>query len=184
MLKINYEDKSYSIKNTLEELLIKDYEKIASILNDEEKLTVDKWSEVMIYLGIPQDIVEDFDAFVFRDIIKEFNIINVEKTEIPQYINVDGKYYAAYDENFKLTVKELALIEKVAQKNKNMWVADVMSIIYKNPSVDKTMRYDSGHLKHKADLIRENVTADKAIGIIEYLSKRLIKDYQMISENG
>mgnify|MGYP000208026769 CR=1 FL=1 len=183
MLKINYEDKSYSIKNSLEELLIKDYEKIASILNNEDKLTVDKWSEVMVYLGVPQDIVDDFDAFAFRDIIKQFNIIDINKSEILPTINVDGKEYVAFEETFKLTVKELALIEKVAQKNKDMWVGDVMAIIYKNPDVDKNMRYDNAHLKYKAELIRENVTADKSLPIIDYLSKRLIKDYEMITED-
>ncbi len=46
MLKINLNEKSYEIRNSMNELLIKEFEHITSLLNDKEKQYFEKWSEI------------------------------------------------------------------------------------------------------------------------------------------
>ena len=60
--------------NSVDELLLKDFEYITSIFNDKEKQHFEKWSEIFVFLGLPEDVVDEFDTFAFIDIIKEFNI--------------------------------------------------------------------------------------------------------------
>jgi hypothetical protein len=176
MININFEDKTYTIKNQVSELLIKDFEHICSILNDKEKNKIDKWSEIFIYLGLPEEVVDEFDSFAFINIIKEFNLIDVEGEDFAKEIILDDKTYIAYEDKFKLTVKEMSLIEYYVQKNENRYLGEMMAIIYKHPDYDKTINFDKAHIHFKAELIRKQITTNKAIPFITFLSKRLIKD--------
>ena len=76
MLRIKYKEEVYEIKNSPNELLLKDFEYVTNIFNDKEKQHFEKWSEIFVYLGLPESVVDDFDTFAFIDIIKEFNILN------------------------------------------------------------------------------------------------------------
>jgi hypothetical protein len=57
-----------------------------------------------------------------------------------------------------------------------------MAIIYKRPGFDKTINFDKAHIHHKAELFRKNLTADKVIPFISFLSKKLIGDYELIEQ--
>ena len=180
MLKINLNEKSYEIRNSMNELLIKEFEHITSLLNDKEKQYFEKWSEIFIYLGLPQDIVDSFDTFAFLDIIKEFNIFKHSDTEIVKEIEIKGDLYISYDETFKITVKDMAMIEGYIAKNDNRYIGEVMAILYKRPGFDKKINYDKAHIHHKAELFRNNITADNVVPIISFLSKKLVVDYELV----
>lgn len=182
MLKINYEGTKYSIKNKLTELLIKDYEKIASILNREDLILLDRYTEIFVYLGIPRDVAEDIDSYYFIECIQKFNLITNEPLNILQSIDINGTSYVAYENEFKLSTKERSLIEKYTESNKDSWIANAMAVIYKNPEIDSSLKYDKAHLEYKAQLIRDNITADKCIPIIDFLSKRAIKEYELLNK--
>ena len=182
MLNINYNGKTYSIRNNVEELLLKEFEEITKIFNDKGKLHFEKWSEIFIYLGLPEEIANELDSFAFIEIIKEFNIDNITSKEIIKEIIIDGDNYIAYNGVFKLTVKEMSLIEGYIKSNENRYLGEIMAIIYKRPGVDKNINYDKAHIHFKAELFRKNVTTDKAVPFISFLSKKLIKDFELINE--
>jgi len=184
MLNLKLEGETYPIKNSLDELTIKQFEFISSILNDKEKSHISKWSEIFIYLGLPEDIVENLDSFSFIEIINNFNFTfeELKEKEIVKEIILDGVSYFAYDETFKITVKEMALIEEYVKKNENKYLAEIMAVIYKRNDLQKEMQYDKAHIKHKADLIRTQITSDIAFPIIGFLAKRLIKDFKLIED--
>lgn len=184
MLKINVKEKSYEIKNSVDELLLKDFEYITSIFNNKEKQNFEKWSEIFVFLGLPEDVVDEFDTFAFIDIIKEFNIINIKDKEIVKEFEIDGDLYVSYDETFKITVKEMSLIEHYIQKNADRYLGEIMAVLYKRPGFDKSVNYDKAHIHHKAELFRRTLTADKAVPFISFLSKKLISDYEFIEEQG
>lgn len=183
MLKINHKEKTYQVRNNVDELLLKEFEEVSSIFNNKDKDYFEKWSEIFVYLGLEQDFVDELDTFAFIDIIKEFNIVNLDKTDIIKEIEVEGDLYVAYDEQFKLTVKEMTLIEHYIKKNENRYLGEIMAIVYKRPGFDKTINFDKAHIHHKAELFRKNLTADKAIPFISFLSKKLIYDYELIEQN-
>jgi hypothetical protein len=169
--------------NSVDEFLVKDFEQICSILNNKEKQSFQKWSEVFIYLGLPENIVDDFDAAAFISIIKEFNIQSKLETEIKKEIELDGIKYQAFDEKFKLTVKETALIEGYIAKNDNRYLGEILAVIYKRQDITKDMHYDKAHIHYKAELIRKEITADVAVPLINFMSKRLINDFAMIEND-
>lgn len=183
MININYEGTIYPIKNSVEEFSIKEFEQVCSILNDKEKPTMEKWTDVFVSLGMPVEVVDDFDATAFISIIKEFNIQSELNTEVKKEITLDGITYQAFDEKFKLTVKETAMIEGYIKKNENRYLGEILAVIYKRPDLTKDMHFDKAHLHFKAELIRKQVTADVAVPIINFMSKRLIKDFEIIEAN-
>ena len=182
MLRIKYKEEVYEIKNSPNELLLKDFEYVTNIFNDKEKQHFEKWSEIFVYLGLPESVVDDFDTFAFIDIIKEFNILNKSNNDIIKDFTIDNETYIAYDEEFRLTVKEMSLIEHYIDKNDKRYLGEVMAVIYKVPGADKTINFDKAHIHHKAELFRKGLTADKVIPIISFLSKKLVKDYEFIQE--
>lgn len=183
MLTIKYNNQSFDIRNELTELTIKDFEFITNNVNDKEKPTFDKWSEIFVYLGVPQEIVDEMDSDEFLQIAKEFYDIETNFTDVPQFIEVDGITYRAYEEKFKMTVKEMSMIEAAVRKNRDRYIAEVMAIIYKNPELDKALTYDKSHIHFKAELFRKTLTADKCVPMINFISGRLIKDSEQIQEN-
>jgi len=182
MLKINLNEKSYEIRNSMNELLIKEFEYITSLLNDKEKQYFEKWSEIFVYLGLPQDVVDSFDTFAFIDIIKEFNIFNQTNTDIVKEIKIGDDSYVSYNDTFKITVKDMSMIEYYIGKNDKRYIGEVMAILYKRPGFDKTLNYDKAHIHHKAELFRNNITADNVVPVITFLSKKLVVDYELVKE--
>jgi hypothetical protein len=183
MLKIKYDERVYEIKNSPNELLLKDFEHIICIFNDKDKQHFEKWSEILIYLGLPEDVVDNFDSFAFIDIIKEFNINDISDVEITKEFTIGEDLYVAYEDTFKLTVKEMSLIEYYISKNNDRYLGEIMAVIYKRPGFDKIINFDKAHIHHKAELFRKNIMADKAVPFISFLSKKLIKDYESIEES-
>ena len=170
---------SYEIRNQLDELTIGEFEELSLIMNNHELNTIDKWSRVFNFLGIPIDVIDSFDSFTFMDIIKEFNFFNVHLNKPVDEISLNGITYKASlkDDQPLITVKEMKLIEDAIKSNPHRYLANMLAIIYKRDDVDKTITYDNAHIKFKADMIRKEITADIAMPYIEFLSKKLINDH-------
>ena len=183
MLNVNYNGSTYPVKNRAEEFLIKDFENVTKILNDKKKNNIDKWSETFVYCGLPQDIVDEFDAGAFIQLVKEFNILDGLNIEISKEIELNGEIYTAYDDEFKMTVKDMRFIEDYIVKNDDRYLGELMAVIYKRKDLDKSLHYDKSHIHFKAELFRKEVTADKTIPFIQFLSKKLVQDYELI-KNG
>jgi hypothetical protein len=183
MININFDGKTIAIKNTVNELLIGEFEYICDILNDTKNInTIEKWGNIFLYLGIPQDVLDNLDAMDFIELIKEFNISDKNFTTIENEITLDGHiYYYNFDE-VKMTVKEVTLIESYITKDSNKYIGDMMAILYKRNDVDKNITFDKAHIEHKAKLFRKNITADKSIPFLTYLTKKLSKDSEQLND--
>lgn len=178
MIKIN----DYEIRNKIDELLICEYEYISKIYNSQEIDNIDKWVKIFIYLGVPADVIDDLDLQEFIQLIGKFQLnIEMEQKEIVKEIVINDVVYSAYDEIFKLSVKDMALIENYIKERPENYIGEAMSVIYKNRNFDRTIHYDKAHIKNKAEIFRKNVTADKVIPIINIISKKLIKDGELIN---
>lgn len=180
MIQIKHGENIYDVKNLTTELLVKEFEEITYILNNKKLHTIERWSRVFKYLGVPEETIDNFDTTDFIELIKEYNLTTVLDTTITKEIEIDGWVYSAYDEKFKLTVRETALIENYIHKNDNKYIGELLAIVYKKQGIESSLHFDTSHIAYKAKLIRENITADVAIPLINFLSKRLIKDFDII----
>lgn len=181
MININIQDEQYSIKNKLNEMTIGEYEKVTEILNNEKLDYIDKWIEVLILLGLSEDVIDTFGISEFTQIIKGFQLAGDVEKEIQQTITLNDKPFNSFTENdFKITVKEMAMIENVIKKKPTRYLGDVLAILYKSPDADRTINYDKSHIKFKAELIRKEVTADVVVPILNKIGQIIIKDFNTI----
>jgi hypothetical protein len=179
MIKVKFEDKVYEVKNTLDEILISDFENIISIMNN-KKNYIDRWSEVFIILGLPEIVLENMDSSDFINVIKEVDINTDTEVKLEKEITIDNVVYRIKHDEVKISVKEMRLIEKFIIDNDNKYIGDIMAVLYRNESSDDTINYDLTHIKHKAKLFRDNVTVDKSLPFLKYLSTKIVKDFNTI----
>lgn len=179
MLIVKYNNKKYNVKNETNEILIGEFEDLIETMNS-EKNYIDRWSEVFVLLGLPQDVVDDMDSEDFINIIKEMNITIDRDMELTPEIEIEGILYKLKSNEIKISVKDMRFIEDFIIKGKNKYIGDIMAVLYRNEKSDDVINYDLSHIKHKAKLFRENVTVDKSIPFIKYLSTKIVKDYTTI----
>ena len=182
MIKLKFNRKIYQFKNKLNEFTIGEFEKICEIMNQQGS-TIEKWFNVFELLGIEEDILNNIDIEDFIKLIKDFNLnAKIFKGDIKKEIILNDIKYIAYEDKFRLTVKETALIESYIQKNDNRYLGELIAIVYKNPELQKDLHFNKAHIHYKAELIRKEITADIAIPLINFLSKQLIKNVELIEK--
>lgn len=182
MINVTLNAEIYPIKNKLSEYTIGEFEKICKILNNTDNSNIDNWAKVFVILGLPSTVVDECDIESFLALIKNISLTDDISNEIVKEITVEDKIYIAYDDKFKLTVKETGLIESYIKKNNEVYLADMLAVIYKNPEIDKSLHYDKSHLNYKAELFRKHLTSDIAIPFINILAKKIINDISLIQE--
>lgn len=181
MLSIKHNGNVFQVKSSINEFTVGEFEHISAIINDNEKDHLDKWSEIFVYCGLDKEVLDDMDAFDFMELIKEFNVFDVVGGEIIKTLELDGIFYYSHVTDFKISVKEMRMIEDFIKDDTNKYIANVMAVIYKREDTDKIINFDSSHIKHKASLIRKQVTADKCVPIINYISQKLVKDFDILN---
>jgi hypothetical protein len=179
MLKVKFDKKTYKIKSELKELLIGEFEQIIAIMNN-NKNYIDRWSEVFLILGLPEIVLESMDSADFINLIKEIDINTNVDVKLLKEIEIEGVKYQLKHDEVKVSVKEMRIIEDFIIKNENKYIGDIMAVLYRNEKSDDTINYDLAHIKHKAKLFRENVTVDKSLPFLKYLSTKIVKDFNTI----
>ncbi len=98
------------IPNQLNELTIQQFEDITEIHNDSSLDIIEKHIKVFELLGVSEDemVEADVDFETFKKYVQEFN----QKTDasIIKEVEIDGYTYKAYEEEFKLSVKDMKVI--------------------------------------------------------------------------
>lgn len=182
MLEIELNGNVYQLKHTADEFLIGEYERVSSIINNTELDQIDKYSQLFVELGIPQTVLDELNTIKFFEIIKSYNGYQFEVGEFTKEIEINGRTYKAFEDEFFLSVKDMKEIEKSIKRNPDSFIGDVMAIVFKDVELTKNEHYVDAHIKHKAKLFRDNVTFDKAVPFISYFSKEVIASLQMFKE--
>ena len=165
MLTIKFKGETYNLKNSVKELTVGEFEDILIILNKEDNV-INKWFEIFIRLGLSEEVINNIGLDEFKIIIREFNF-NTSNIVIKKSIKINGSEYKCFNSRFKLTVKNIIMIENYILINPNKYIAEVIAILYTKE--DEELNHFK--VKFKADLIRNEVPATIAIPIINLLSK-------------
>jgi len=184
MITIKHLDKKYVIKNKLSELTINEYENIQTLINLENTEYFEKYMEVLRYLGLPYEVVNDMDLDNLLNFIKQ-----LENTKIKGYkktITIDGNKFVGIEKGKDtptLTPRALKLIEKAMKDNQQKNVAEIMAILFKFESDTEVEHYSVAHLKWKTHLFRTQVTSDIALPYVVYISQKILSNIKAISVN-
>jgi hypothetical protein len=173
MIKIN----DYEVKNTVEELTVKEFEEIAGIQNDQSLDYVEKQIKVFTTLGVDEDVIDAMDIREFKSKVREFNDVEAKEYPFQNEFEIDGFIYKAYDEEFKLSVRDLKHIESKVKKSPSKYMAFMLAVIFKRTDLTKAEHYDNAHLKHKEELFSK-LPAAVAVPYVTHIGRELAKAIQ------
>jgi hypothetical protein len=159
------------IPNRVDEMTIEQFELITEISNNQNIDPIDRHLQIFVALGIPEKEFFDFDVADFIDIVKEFNDGNkmAELSDPVTTLELDGYAYSA---EFKLTVRETKLIEKIAITKPKGYISDILAVMFKRDDLTNAEHYAEAHLKLKAKLIK-GLTADIAIPYLMFIANKI-----------
>lgn len=172
MITITHEDKEYKVRNQGSEVTLNELAKISHILESDGGYYA-KWLDIIDVLSTKglSDVIDD-DALV--GVIENMNITNIEN-EVKEVIEVNGREYKTNVKDGKLTLsgRDLATIERFVRSG-GAWGAKAFAVVYKDVDLGVNEHYTDAHVKHKANLFGDNVTADIAAPVVFQLSQRII----------
>jgi hypothetical protein len=120
----------------------------------------------MIYLGIPEAVIDEMDMDDFLNVVKELNYDSTNDVLLNEFEHEDVTYVNNPDK-FKLSVKNNIQIEEYIAKNNIEYMAEVMAILYPIPGIENTKEI----ITKRAAFFRKELSAKYVIPIIYYISK-------------
>lgn len=174
---------SKEIKNLGSEMDIQTFEKVSSYINDNEAETFEKWINIFVFLGADENEINEMDFNDFRECVKEFNSVREKiKPEYTKTLEIDGYTYQSYDEEFKLSVRDLKYIEKSIKKDPANYLARMMAIIFKRTDLTNTEHYADAHIDFKTKLFKKQ-NADLVIPFVAYVGNKLNETAEKIKQS-
>lgn len=176
--------RDYQMKSELKEYTLYEFDLISATLNNEKLDYIDKYLNVLEILNVPQEIIDDLSDTEFIDIIKNLVLLPPTNDTLLKEIEIDGFIYEAYDgDEFKLKIKDLALIENSVKKNNGKFLAtEAMAIIFKRKDLSKVEHYTPAHIKYKTELFK-NVNVDLVYNYIIFISEKTVKKLSTLFQN-
>lgn len=179
MRKYEYNGKIESLKTLPTEITVEEFKNITK--NQDHVGNFMYYLNAFEILGLSSSFIDDIDDVTLYEIIADFQEdFKVDNTTFKKIIEVDGYEYAAYDENFSLGARDIALIEEEMHKDPVGWITYALAIIFKRTDLSPTEHKASAHIKHKKSLFK-NVTLDIALPYIIYISNSYIDNVKLIS---
>lgn len=179
--------KGYKLPNKASEMNIKLYEKLSEVLeakvrdNGENKdvfkyeSVIDKYLDVLELLGLPESAINELSQEEFKKAVIDFNKPTKVNYKMVNKIEVNGRIYKAFEgKKFNLNVKDGALIEKYARQNPTRYVAEMLAVIFKDENLTDAEHRTNAHIKHKANIFRDEVKAEIAVPYLMEIAKKIL----------
>lgn len=180
MITITLKEVDYNLKTSASDFSLGEYESILTIINSTDE-DFEKYANLLVSVGLPIEVVDNLEIKDFMSVLKQFtqsfDDISQYTSNFSKTIEIGNKIYTSYtDDEFKLKVKELKLIEKFITRNPNAYLSEIIAVVFKDNDLTNTEHYTDAHIRHKAKLFREHVTLDIALPYIIYFSKEILNN--------
>jgi hypothetical protein len=138
--------------NKASEMTLKQYEDVNVILNNKHTDSTEKYIKVFKYFGVDEEYLDNLDFKEFAEFVRQFS--QSEKVEIEKIkeFELNGYTYKSFDEDFKISVKDLKEIEKAFSNERH--ICQLMAIFFKRTDLSNKEHYTPAHIKEKAKLFR------------------------------
>jgi hypothetical protein len=181
MITLNFDSKSFDLRTSLDEITIKEFNKITNIIGEDDEF-FSSWLDILEILGVPNDILDILDIDTLLKIIKEFNLTKSDKLTILKEIEIDGYTYRLYEgDEFKITVRISSLVEDVIKNNPNNFISVLMATLYKRIDLTNKEHTDKSHIEYKTKLF-ENITIDKCMILFMSLYEGIVKKIENFNQ--
>jgi hypothetical protein len=175
MIQIEISGNKRTMNNAINEITVAEFEQLCVILNGDDEDVFDRYLKVFGVLGLTDEEIDVITPSEFIDLTKTFTDEDWECKEFKPTIEVDGVVYTAYSgSEFKLSVRDLAKIEKYIKQDNQKYMGEMLAVIYKNLTLDRMVHYEDSHIKSKAELFRSKVTADVILPYVNLILKDIV----------
>ena len=172
--------RDYEMKSSFTEWTISEYENIVEVLNNDGDY-IDKYIRVLEILGVPDTILDTMYDDEFFSVIE--NILDNEMdNNYRKEVIVDGYRYVAYEDTYKLGIKDMAKIESIITRDEKNKISKIMAVIFKREDLTNTEHYDKAHLEYKAKIF-SNLTADIMIPYMLIIQDKMVKKLVFLNGN-
>jgi hypothetical protein len=179
MINLKLENETFELRNEANEITLKEFNKIYTILNSQTLGKLEQYCEVFKTLGLSESIIYDMDNDSFIELIKSFNAMTITSELPAKEIELNGYKYVSYTgDEFKFKTKDLIEIEKSTKRGVTNFPSFILAIIFKRADLTVNEHYEKSHLELKAKLFEDNVKADFAIPYITLVAKKTLKSLE------
>jgi hypothetical protein len=175
MLLIKCGEEEFELRNEPNELTLKEFDNIFSIVNRPDVDRISSYFEMFELLGVPNSILDNLTQKEFIEMVKSYNDYEIPNTVV-QELEINGRKYSSYiGKEFEFKARDISLIEQAQAKADNRFPSWIMAILYKDSELGRNEHFDWNHIKHKANLFRDNVTSDIVAPLMVRIARRQIK---------
>jgi hypothetical protein len=175
-----YNYKGFDIKTSVNEMTVEQFEKTTVILNNEKITTIERYFNLLSYLGIPDGVLDEITDDEFFNIIKQFNKDQLGNKELIPSFEHNGVKYVAYEgEEFKLKAKDLILIEKNINSSSS-YFASTIAILFKPEGTDLNLVYAPRAIEQRTKIVNTLNAADFYPYIVHITGKIISKTEQAV----
>jgi hypothetical protein len=160
-------------------ILLRQFEQMSIILNQEDKDAIEKYEEIFKSFGVTDDVLNEMTVAEFGKAIKDFVEESQKNNDVfVKEFDIDGYTYKAFD---TLKVKDLRIISKYQTSVR--YAGEMMAICFKRTDLSDVEHYADAHIRHKAQLFRDKLTADICIPYIVKVTELMVKGLSLGNED-
>lgn len=174
-----YKYKNYELNTSLNEMTIGEFETVSSILNDASKSTIEKYIDVISYLGLPDNEILNLTDEELFDIIASFDKNELDRKLLKSFVINEVTYNAYEGDEFKLKAKDLSLIEKRIKDNKPFFSYSI-AVIFKPENTELTVAYLPKLIENRVKLVKE-LNAAEYYPYMVYLTDKVISKTKLMT---
>lgn len=175
MIDVNINGQTKHIKSELKEISIDQFERFCALLLNDAGDILDRYMNIFSILGLSDDDIDLITPAEFLVITKQFIAIEWDSSEFVREVTIDGKTYVSYTgEKYVLSVRDLAKIEKYVSAKGDAYMAEMMAVIYKDPTIDRDKQYEQTHIEDKAKIFRKSMTADILFPYLSLIQNNIV----------
>lgn len=178
MIELNLNGSDYALPNDAKEVRLADFNKIYKISQLKDVGYFEKHLKIFELFGIPYHQWDDISEEKIVELIAEFNKVKVDGSVLCNKVEVNGRTYTAFEDEFVFKARDLVEIERAALKQVDNFPAYILGILFKDDNLTRIEHYVESHIKHKASLFAEHLTSDIAIPYLSLVAKRTLKNIQ------
>jgi hypothetical protein len=159
-------------------ILLKQFEQMSIILNQEDKDAIEKYEEIFKSFGVTDETLNEMTVAEFGKAIKDFVEESQKNNDVfVKEFEIDGYTYRAFD---TLKVRDLRIISKYQTNIR--YAGEMMAVCFKRTNLTDVEHYADAHIRHKAKIFRENLTADVCIPYIVKVTELMVKGLSLGNE--
>lgn len=165
--------------NLTSELTVDQFDMINFIMTNPEFQNYERWLELFIYMGVPEEVFDDMPLSELNEHINAFNDQGDPVTEKVHSVNIEGFEYVAPE---VVGAKDISLIEKEWKRSRDHFSSYCLAVLFKRADLSRNEHYSTAHIKHKQTLFG-NQKIDIGVAHIGEVLKSLVKTTENANTN-